>query len=555
MYSELRLELRLGGGWGNYQAVGAGGPFATEASAMQAALNWWLQQQGGGTYCQTPSVRIKTGWWGWRFWYDGSAYEESAIFEITWGEPDFPNAGDCYLVVRGSQAWRSRPINCPTNLEWSHSEQACVRHDIAQIFTNPILACGAPQSPNPLVHNPCNVATGGKYLRETDVEASWVQFSRYYNSSHYAPGAALGQGWTHSLNVRLYLYGGQGPGLLLPEGNFLPFKGQNEAIDGSGWRLSSITSGDIRYEVRGSSKVYSFDSTGKLLRIDNSDGMSIHLEYDALGRLRTATHSSGRSLELVYENTEPAAAAKISSVRSSGAVLASYGYDSSDRLTAVQYSDASRAYHYEDRSFPYHLTGITDETKQRYATYAYNNNGYVTLSEHAGGLNRGTLSYEPDGSTAFTDPNGLVKTFRFSGDGAYRKIVSQSETANMESIAYELEGVDIRRRPLSHTDKRSMVTTYSYLDFNDAVLGSVRRTTTNAAVGTPQARTTQEWRSLDNGWLLKRAVSGRRLTNTTHVDRCYQRSSGMQPPLSSALGLRRIANRSTSMLAPVRYTA
>jgi uncharacterized protein RhaS with RHS repeats len=43
----------------------------------------------------------------------------------------------------------------------------------------------------------------------------------------------------------------------------------------------------------------------------------------------------------------------------------------------------SKIYHYENIDYPNHLTGITDELGNRYATYSYNSDGKATSTEHS----------------------------------------------------------------------------------------------------------------------------------------------------------------------------
>ena len=69
-----------------------------------------------------------------------------------------------------------------------------------------------------------------------------------------------------------------------------------------------------------------------------------------------------------------------------------------DRLTDVERESDNQikfeeTYHYEDTDLPYHLTGITDSNGVRYATWAYDTDGRATLSEHAGGVDKTTISY------------------------------------------------------------------------------------------------------------------------------------------------------------------
>ena len=83
-------------------------------------------------------------------------------------------------------------------------------------------------------------------------------------------------------------------------------------------------------------------------------------------------------------------------------------------MTSVTYPDTKvRTYHYEKAGFPFHLTGITDENGDRYATYGYDSSGRGNLSEHAGGAMRQTLVHGSGLQTTVTDALGYARTYYF----------------------------------------------------------------------------------------------------------------------------------------------
>ena len=77
----------------------------------------------------------------------------------------------------------------------------------------------------------------------------------------------------------------------------------------------------------------------------------------------------------------------------------------------VTYADnTTRQYLYEKGGFPYALTGLIDENGQRFATWDYDSQGRAISSEHAGGVERHTLSFEPGGlNVMVTDPLGAQR--------------------------------------------------------------------------------------------------------------------------------------------------
>jgi YD repeat-containing protein len=89
-----------------------------------------------------------------------------------------------------------------------------------------------------------------------------------------------------------------------------------------------------------------------------------------------------------------------------GRVVA-YLYDAYERLIWVIYPDGkSRGFLYENSAYPQALTGVIDESGLRFATYAFDAQGKVTSTEHAGGVDRYQLSYtqnSTEGTTSVTD--------------------------------------------------------------------------------------------------------------------------------------------------------
>ena len=57
----------------------------------------------------------------------------------------------------------------------------------------------------------------------------------------------------------------------------------------------------------------------------------------------------------------------------------------------------TRQYHYENPDYPEALTGITDESGVRYASYGYDADGQANFSTLADNVGRVDIVYEPDG--------------------------------------------------------------------------------------------------------------------------------------------------------------
>ena len=233
--------------------------------------------------------------------------------------------------------------------------------------------------------NPCNVATGNKYQSETDISGS-LSFVRSYNSRNLID-IGLGKGWRNSYQKRLSIAGNK-LNLVSSAGRGEPWTKTGGTWSGdadsdfiltenaSGFTVTRQngdveqydTSGNLVSETdtKGKTTVYAYDGNNQLITVTNHFGQSLSFTYDANGHLETATDASGA----VY----------------------TYEYDANDNLVAVIYPDTTpidnsdnlrRTYHYEKVDYPNHLTGITDENGDRYATYAYDAEGKAISTEHA----------------------------------------------------------------------------------------------------------------------------------------------------------------------------
>jgi RHS repeat-associated protein len=277
------------------------------------------------------------------------------------------------------------------------------------------------------VGNPINPNIGNKLQVETDYTGTGLfplALTRTYNSVWLTSGAAnianlpksLGAGWMGNYNTTV-IYDNNTAGTVLPKATVIRANGrvlnftqtatnifqpdadiQDKLIRlASGWKY--IRAATETTEI--------YDTAGKLLSISNRAGATQTLTYSN-GLLQTVTDPTGRQLAFTYDTANRV---KTITVPSGG--VYSYGYQTSGALTSITYPDSKqRVYHYEDTRFPTHLTGITDENGNRFATYTYNDQGKAGSSEHAGGVNRVTLNYAND-STDVTDALGASKTYSF----------------------------------------------------------------------------------------------------------------------------------------------
>jgi len=208
------------------------------------------------------------------------------------------------------------------------------------------------------------------------------------------------------------------------------------------------------------------DSNLRILAVTDTYGRSLQFAHDGSGRLGTVTAPDG--------------------------TVVTYGYDGSSRLATATYpGTVTRTYHYENATYPRALTGITDETGQRYATWTYDSQGRATSSEHGAtnsGIDRHTVTYNANGSATITDPLNTQRTQNYATQFDVVKQAGNSQPggagcgAASQAVTYDANGF-----VASRTDFNGNLTTYVH---NARGLETQRV----EASGKPEQRTiTTEW--------------------------------------------------------------
>ncbi|MCG7931651.1 MAG: RHS repeat protein [Candidatus Thiodiazotropha lotti] len=227
-----------------------------------------------------------------------------------------------------------------------------------------------------------------------------------------------------------------------------------------------------------------YDSDGKLISKTSTTHQTTLYHYGDDGRLGSVTGHYGDTLTYHYDE-----AGFLTTITTPDGDL-EYDYDAEGRLVSVTYPDNNtRQYHYEDPDFPYHLTGITDDNGDRYATWAYDAEGRAILSEHAGNAERVEFAYNPDGTTTVTDAAGAERIYHFTVQQGQMKVdhiegdrCTTCSGGDNQAYTYDSNGFIA-----SKTDWNGNTTTYT----RDSQGREQSRT---EASGTPQARTiTTTW--------------------------------------------------------------
>jgi len=370
----------------------------------------------------------------------------------------------------------------------------------------------------PLLANPINAATGNKAERAVDIEGSarsLLRFERFYNSRNSGiVHGPVGRNWTHTFSTHLVVAnagGFDGAFVYRPDGSghyFALVNGNYESHSAPTWTLSTSGS-DWTLDLDGEG-IETFDSAGRLITIDHPYKPDITLNYDNVGRLESVVEATGR--QLTFESDWNF---RVTAVTDPSGARWQYLYDSLSidpseevvnlgwsNLTEVILPDATPGddtdnprvkYIYDDRDHLSGLTGIIDERGNRVSTWAYDDLGRAILSEHAAGTDNHMFTFNADGTTTVTDPQGAVRTYSFTKQNGMHQVASVTGGAcsqcggDAASHTYDANGF-----MESKTDFNGNVTTYQ----RDAVGRELSRT---EAAGTPEARTiTTAWDTTHN---------------------------------------------------------
>jgi len=360
--------------------------------------------------------------------------------------------------------------------------------------------------------NPVSSASGNKRQAETDFQGAGIfplAFSRTWSSHRAASGqpSALGTGWTHTWAARLESIPASGPvtrirahrpngaiqTFTLANGQWLPDADVPE-------RLSVTLNADGLLQTasyrRRDDSVETYNQHGRLTRIKNSDGHEQTLSYaSGSSQPHTITDPQGRTLHLAYNS-----AGQLIKLTASDVSTIGYQYDPQGRLARVTYPDThTRQYHWGETfpaasvpgntAHPQLLTGITDETGQRIATWAYDAQQRALLSVHGAhdaDTDRTTFEYQSDGSTHITDSLGQTRHYQFSASHGTKRLAALDIPCDHCANTAKNKTYDANGYPQSSIDFDGHITTYIF----DA---DGRPTEKNQAAATPQQRRIETW--------------------------------------------------------------
>ena len=355
--------------------------------------------------------------------------------------------------------------------------------------------------------NPISLVSGNKYQQELDYRApgSELQLRRHYNSTNGDMNVGWGRGWSISYSTYiLQVVDNEKPNgfeIVQSDGRRILFHDEHSDENGRVfYRSPSASDGYVIQLEDGHSnwhlpegKVLSFYGS-YLTRIDYPGAAFLSMHYQG-GRLSQVIDEADRVLKFEYtagriglnsydSQSYGEQAGHIRKVTLPNGSELHYDFDSQLNLTRIRYPDnIDRQYHYENTNWPQHLTGITDQNNNRYASWEYNEEGRAIRSEHANGVELIDVSYTipPENSdtdvgiTEITNSLGEVSRYTWLQDKQHGRVRLLSGTGPgcascpPTGVKYEY---DSSRQLKTVTHENGQVTEYDYDDQGRVVFTS-----------------------------------------------------------------------------------
>ncbi len=408
---------------------------------------------------------------------------------------------------------KQQRLSCPVGWQpfLSHGTS---NHAYGYCYIAPVQTCQKGQLTQ-CAGDPIDLANGNEREREVDFRGSAsipLEFIRTYNytgamTGPGAPPGAIGQGWSHTYERRIWFYPGGAIRVLRPDGNHKIFQligGAYQEFGTAADSLAALSSGGWKF-VTDDDTTELYDAAGNLLSIIYRGGQAVALTYSTSstpssvapypGLLVGVADPFGHQLSFTYNSQ-----AQIVSMTDPNGAVYTYSYTGS-LLSSVLYPDSTskqylynEAGHTSNTNIPYALTGVVDEGGVRYATINYNANGQAIASSLAGGVDQYSVSFggpmsASGGLTVYViDPLGRTRQINHMAVNGVAKFWMSSVLCTTcgdmpAKVTYDANG-----NVASRVDFNSRTTTYSY-DLNRNL-----ETSRTEASGTASART------ITTGW-------------------------------------------------------
>ena len=344
---------------------------------------------------------------------------------------------------------------------------------------------------------------GNVFESETDYQDSdgELRFSRYYNSTNGS--------WTHTYQASIYTTDSSALVIIFDDGHSSLFTLNNGVATAEPSELGSMNQVNGQWVYTSpANEQFAFDASGRLVTWRQANGLAQTLTYATSVKggvvviTTTVTDSRGHVLTYITSLSN-----SLLAQLSAGDLTVAYTWTTTTdsattsphtiyQLTQVAATRAgytgTRTYIYGDTRNPSWLTSLTDERGIAYASWAYDAQGRATSSQHAGGADVTTVTYNSDGTSTVSNALGHNVTYTYQVIQGVNRIThiagepAASCPASNSSYTYTANG-----QVQTMTDALGHVTAYTY-DTQG------REITRVEAQGTPQARTiSTQW---DTTW-------------------------------------------------------
>jgi YD repeat-containing protein len=381
------------------------------------------------------------------------------------------------------------------------------------------------------IANPCNPGNGNKFEQQVIYRGpNGFELSLSFNTKDLVPGR-FGSRWRDSFNRRVDLVDGNRIAYR-PDGRALKF-----VSSGGAWVAEASISDRLielplpnppgpKWELRvaDGDLVETYDDAGTLLSIRSRAGLVITTGFadgtggpngsfllDANGQPTATPLPVGTLFRFidhfgrVIQIDRNISTFRVTKITDPAGGIYRIAYDSTlSNIASITFPDNKvRTFVYNEpantggATFWNALTGIIDENGVRFATFKYDTQEHSVLTEHAGGVNRYTLSYGTStptaaAPTAVTDPLNVTRTYNFQAiTGALRNTGltgSACPDCGPESATFDANG-----NPATRTDWNGNRTNYTY-DLTRNLETSRTEGLTSAGAATPATRTIEtQW--------------------------------------------------------------
>jgi len=380
----------------------------------------------------------------------------------------------CKITVRTNTSSRIQSYVGFVAHDWALSDTQAVSNSLlTDLNLGPILPAEAIAGANPDEDcdpcdegDPVSTATGEFFLPATDLAlpgaGPGLSVDRTYSTALAAQDGPFGFGWAPSLGARVTV--------TIPGTTAHPLPYQVEVVNENGSRTLFTASQNGTYlaatrvmatlnfdaatqtwrYVRRSNDIWTFDSAGKLLKIEDPNGVATSFARSPAGQVVTISSTGGRAVDLTWVGNH------ITSVTDSAGRTVQYAYSTSGNLTSSTAVDgAVTSYTYDSA----HLMTVLTTPGPAVTTNVYIGGRVVAQTDPIGRVM--LFSYVISGSTTtttITAPDGTKKVDTYVNG----RIISRTVAATTALAATTTHVYDDAGNILQTTDPLGNVTTSTY---------------------------------------------------------------------------------------------